>query len=347
MANDGVIIGPVSESLQPLLDAPVVSLLQYSLPDGKGKLRTVWSNIEDSESYITTVEATDGSFKKNIPSIDPNSTLMKDLDPQKSYEVRVVAMSDGGVIVGPFSDTLLAVVASPEVSLLQYTLPLGNGVLQTNWSDVKNATSYITTVQAKDGSFKKNIPSTEPNSQLEKTLPVKIYDVTVTGFAEGGIVVGPTCTALHPIVEMPVIKLLHYTLPEGSGLLQTDWGIIEEAESYVTTVQAKDGSFKKNIPSTEPNSQLAKTLPVKVYDVTVIGIAQGGVVLGPANEALHPIVEVPTLSLVDYTLSEGGRLVNNEMEHSRVGTDLYHHGQRKGRLLQKEHTQYRSVLYVE
>ena len=309
-AADAVVIGPSSNPLSPLLISPSVTLLQYTLPQGNGSLETQWNAVPDATAYITTIQATDGSYKKNIPSTEPNSALNKTLDAVKSYQVIVSSFADDGVIIGPASEPLTAIVVEPSVSLLQYSLSDGDGSLNTNWGAVNNATGYITTVSATDGSYKKNIPSMEPNSKLDKTLPVgKTYDVTVTGIGEGGVVIGPPCAALNPIVEAAVLSLVDYDLTDGDGSTTVNWGVVSEAEFYVTTVQATDGSYKKNIPGIDPSSVLNKTLDAsKTYTVAVSSVADGGIIIGPLSTTYQLILDSTSGLMLNYT---GTQLVAN------------------------------------
>ncbi len=303
--------GPRSSEVALIVNTPVISLLQYSLENDQGKLETSWEPITDAELYITSVYTVDGSFKQNIPSTTTSCTLESTLNQTKQYKTTVCATANNGIVIGPSSGELSAIIKAPDINLLQYSLENDQGRLDTSWEKITGADLYITSVYTTDGSFKQNITSTTTFCKLESTLDQrKQYKTIVFAMAYDGIVIGPMSNEFTAIIKAPEINLLQYTLINSEGKLYTSWGEIQGAELYITSVYTIDGSFKQNIPSTTTSCTLESTLDhTKQYKTTVCATANDEIVIGPSSGELSAIIKAPDINLLHYSLeNDQGRL---------------------------------------
>jgi len=316
--------GPSSQPRTVIAAPPVYSQLKYTLIGGIGNLDMKWGAVSQADAYITTVEATDGSYMTNIPSVDPNCQLGKILDPTVNYEATTIGVSADGVVQGPPDESLTAIVAQAAFTLLQYSLTDAVGSLTVQWGAVRNADHYSTRVKASDGSFDQQYPSTTPYVEIPVTLDsTKTYTVTVATTADNGVIIGPVSQVLSPLLKAPVVSQVQYTLDTGLGVLTTTWSALQNVPIYVTTIQSEDGSIKRNIPSVAPSSRLQETLPPdKLYDLTVVGASADGVVVGPASSLLHPIIATASLTLIEYDLSAGNGSLTTQWD-AVISADLY------------------------
>ena len=221
-ANNGIVIGPVSREFTAIIKAPNINLLQYTLINGEGKLNTSWGEVQGAELYIKSVYTVDGSFKQNIPSTTTSCTLESTLDQTKQYKTTVCATANDGIVIGPSSAELSAIIKAPDINLLQYSLENDQGRLDTSWEAVSGADLYIVSLCTDGGSFKQNIPSTTTSYKLESTLDqTKQYKTTVCATANDGIVIGPSSAELSAVIACPGNVNLNYT---GQNL-RSDWTI--------------------------------------------------------------------------------------------------------------------------
>lgn len=285
VSADGVVLGPPDDILTAIVAQATFTLLQYSLTGTAGSLSVQWGAVNNADHYSTRVKTADGSFDQQYPSSTPYVEIPVTLDPIKTYAVTVATSADDGVIIGPVSSPRTPLLIAPVVTQIEYTSNAGVGLLKTTWKALQNVPLYITTVQAEDGSIKRNIPSVTTSSQLNETLPAdRKYDLTVYGASVDGVVLGPASTILHPIVAAAALTLIEYDLPAGNGSLTIQWGAVLSADLYVTTIQATDGSFSTNIPTTDTSSLLSKTLDdTTTYTVVVSSMNSSGIVIGPPS----------------------------------------------------------------
>lgn len=291
IAMEGNSPGPASLTRAAIVAPPAYTQLKYTLLGGIGNLNMVWGTVKVADGYLTVVQATDGSFKKNIPSVDPTCLLGRILDPAVDYTVETIGISQDGVVQGPPNDLLTAIVASAVFSLMQYTI-VDTGVLTVQWGSVKNADQYTIKVKATDGTYDQSYTSSTPTIQIPATLDAsKTYQVTVGGTAKSGVVIGPVNAPLSPLLVAPVLNMVDYALTSGNGTLTVKWAEVAGVDQYLTTVRATDGSYQKNIPGTTPQTVLSKTFGnAATYIVWVVCMDSTGVVIGPSSQAYNIIV---------------------------------------------------------
>lgn len=205
MVSVGAIIdgkpGPRSSEVTLIVIPPVLSLLQYSLESGRGKLDASWGAVTGAELYVTSVYAADGSFKQNIPSATTSSTLASTLDQAKQYKATVCATAGNGTVIGPASPGLAAIIACPGQVNLHY-----NGQnLRSDWIIPASLRGKRFNCQlCRDGARLAEQVTGESQASFGYTLEAgAIYTARVRG--EEGAVKGPwTEPAQGPYAENTV-----------------------------------------------------------------------------------------------------------------------------------------------
>jgi len=302
--------GPKSTPRTAIIALPVYNELKYAFISGVGNLSVKWSKVNNAESYITTISAKDGSYKTNIPSVDPNCNLAKNLISTVDYNTISCGLSKDGVVIGPTCDPLTAIVAQPAVNTIRYSLNNADGNINVSWGAARNADQYYVRVKADDGSFDHEFPSTELQTNIKKTLdPLKTYKITVAGKAKQDIVQGPVSDEFTPIAEAPKLTLISYSLTDGKGILSTSWGDVNLADGYVITIKATDGSYLHNIPVTDITYDFEKTLDEsKTYNVMVTATASSGIVSGPVSIIYTTIIWQVERPMLNHT---GAKFIAN------------------------------------
>ena len=291
--DSGVVTGPWSNELAPVVVGPELEVVTY---DGS-QLTASWSAMARANEYVLQVQRVGGSIQLEEATTDTSIVVELALNPQGSFEARVLAIAEDGRSKGPYGNPLAVIAQAPVFESIAYD----GSQLTASWSVVAQAQDYVFKVYAMDGGFLEERITAATSATLELTLdPATSYAAQAMAMADGDRSTGPWSAAVSVIAQAPVLENVAYDRSE----LTASWAAVDEAgvDAYELRLLDDGAAVASDSFAASPGT-LEVTLEADgSYAVEVAATADDAASTGPLSNTLVPIAEAPT----GVTLSSGG-----------------------------------------
>ena len=293
-SNDGIVQGPPSPALNPIVLQPAVSALVYDLsPDAVLTMR--WGPVGDDQvdGYLAVLSVAGGSPETRTPS-DTEAVFEGALDESKTYQAQVRATANNGVIEGPASQALAPILTTVALDLVDYD---GAGTTYTWQAAQDPAIVKYLAVLSTTGSSPQNRLTDAVTARFEGVLPVAATSAAyLRGTNEDGVVQGPDDSIAALVTAAPSLTELDYDI----GALTPSWTAVEQTPVSGYRVEISDGGTPQQVDTGDvTQTTIDLTLsPARTWSVSVRPTGQR--LLGPPSGPLQPIVAQPARPALYY-----------------------------------------------
>lgn len=293
-SNSGIVQGPPSSALQPIIETPAVTSLVYDLLPSAA-LTFIWAAVNNSDvtAYLAILTEIGGGETTKTPT---GTSVVFDgaLDAQKAYQTIVRATGDNGIVQGPPSDPLAPITSGVTLNLIDYD---GARAVYTWAASTDPAVTHYSATLATVGAGTNSKLTDQTTSQFDGTLSTtQISSGYVRGADDHGVVLGPATGAAELITKASSLNELDYDI----GALTPSWAAVSQTPITGYQIDVDDGGTPQSFDAGNTTTKtLAITLdPLKTWSVTVR--STGDKLIGPPATSLAPIVMQADLPNVYY-----------------------------------------------
>ncbi|NWT99700.1 PTPRJ phosphatase, partial [Urocynchramus pylzowi] len=248
--------------------SPVLDLEAESI--GVTSVTLKWVvNDSASNTYTYRIEVVNGTFVKNVTSSETKAEIT-------------------GLIPGTlFNFTVFAVAADhetgEEVSIDVYTKPsqvldleaesIGVTSVTLKWVVNDSASNtYTYRIEVVNGTFVKNVTSSETKAEITELIPGTLYNFTVFAVAADHETEGEGESIDLYTRPSQVLDLEAESIGVTSVTLK--WVVNDSASNtYTYRIEVVNGTFVKNVTSSETKAEITGLIPGTLYNFTVFAVA--------------------------------------------------------------------------
>lgn len=286
VSDGAIVLGPASTAYQAITQVATVTSLDYvTAPDAV--LTGGWTAIADPEvtQYAVVLSTAAGPSHQTVA--DLTASFTGPLTAADDATFAVAGMDASGIVTGPASSPLAAIVVTPTLTQLVYDVAPA-AVLTCGWDALQNPAvgSYTALLTPSQGSPVSKT-TTGTSVEFDGTLdPSVSYAVTVMATDADQVVKGPPSDALSAVTVSRAVTSLAYD--DGMHLV-VGWADFPAGVDGSELVLSDGTSF--NEPATGP-ATIAVDILGKSIEVQVRGTS-GGISKGPLGDGLGAITVAP------------------------------------------------------
>lgn len=256
----GIIQGPPTPPLTAITEVPQLQVLLYdSSPQPTLTARWTAASQPQVQAWVAALSQAGGPSWTRATT-DPTARFEQALDPSQSYSITVRATEATGLVQGPPSAPVSAVLATPQLTGLDYD----GGILSASWTQPAGAGigGYTFFLAQNGGAPAAHPAGNDDHIAVSGTLdPGSAYAATVRATDAAGIAAGPASTPLAPLTSSPGQPKVKFT---GSRLVA---GWAADTHPEVTGYEArlvKNGAPTPAAAVTGPSATFEDSLDANV-----------------------------------------------------------------------------------
>jgi len=283
-------VGVATSAAVPIITvSPQVTLVQNT---GSGLLLK-WNAVTGYTHYSAVLQQL--GKKSQSQSVTGTTYTFNGALTGDNWSTGVAAQSDDEVSTGPLAQSYAPILAAPTVVTVQNT---GSG-LTLAWT-LAGYSKFQATLQATGG---------QPDTQVaagnqytfEGALTASAYTTWVAAQSDDGVLIGPPSMKYAPILEQPVMTVVENT---GAGL-KLAWQQLANYAIYVATLQQL-GHASQSQSVNALAYTFDGTLQGSGWSTVVAAQSNDGILIGPPTATYVPIIDQPSLTMLDYVTGEFG-----------------------------------------